>query len=126
MIPWFGFGQFVKGVLGKYRVEVTEVWQDVLFMVHGLGVQSEALCKLLGNCGGCADMLCLGEESSCPDSVAFFKWFILEVSLSGDSLGVSSALSPLSASSAKAGTVQQAFIHLVSSLLVFCSALRSD
>ena len=80
MIPWFGFGQFVKGVLRKYRVEVTEVWQDVLFVVHGLGVQLEALRKLLENCSSCADMLRLGEESSCPDSVAFFKWFILEVS----------------------------------------------
>jgi len=30
MVPWLGPGQFIEGVLGKYRVEVTEVRRDVL------------------------------------------------------------------------------------------------
>jgi len=63
VIPWLGPRQFIEGVLGKHRVEVAEVWRDVLFMVRGLGVLSE--------------------------------------------------------------TLQQAFICLVSFLLVFCSALQS-
>jgi len=53
---------------------------DVLFMIHRLGVLSEALREPLGNCSSRVDMLCLGEESSCPDSVTFFKRFIWEVS----------------------------------------------
>jgi len=39
----------------------------------------EAFHKLLGNCGGCLNALCLEEESSCPDPIALFQWFIGEV-----------------------------------------------
>jgi len=60
-------------------VEVVEVWRDVLFMIRRLEVLSESLRKLLGNCSSCADVFRLGEESGCPDSVAFFKGFIREV-----------------------------------------------
>ena len=48
-------------------------------MVRGLGLLSETFRKPLGNCSSCVDVFCLGEESSCPDSVAFFKQFIREV-----------------------------------------------
>jgi len=56
-----------------------EVWQNVLFMIHGLEVLLESLRKPLGNCSSHVNVFCLGEESGCPDSVAFFKWFIQEV-----------------------------------------------
>jgi len=49
-------------------------------MIHRLGVLSEALREPLGNCSSRVDMLCLGEESGCPDLVTFFKRFIWEVS----------------------------------------------
>jgi len=62
-------------------VEVAEVRQDVLFVVCGLGVLSESFRQLLGDHGGHADVFHLGEESGCPDSVAFFKRFIWEVGL---------------------------------------------
>jgi len=66
--------------LGKHQVEAAEVRQNMFFMVHGLGVLSETFCKPLGNRSSCMDVFRLGEESSCPDSVAFFKQFIQEVS----------------------------------------------
>jgi len=56
-----------------------EVWQDVFLMIRRLRVLSETLCKLLENCSGHADVFRLGEESSCPDSVALFERFIWEV-----------------------------------------------
>jgi len=49
-------------------------------MIRGLGVLSESFCQPLGNRSGCADVFCMGEESGCPDSVAFFERFIWEVS----------------------------------------------
>jgi len=61
-------------------VEVTEVRRDVLFMIHRLGVLSESFRQPLGNCSSRVDVFRLGEESGCPDSVAFFKWFVWEVS----------------------------------------------
>jgi len=70
----------VESSFGKYGVEVAKMRWDVLFVIHGLGVLLEAFCELLENHSGRADMLCLGKESGCPDSVAFFKWFIQEVS----------------------------------------------
>jgi len=79
LVPRLGPRQFIEGVLGKYRVEVVEVRRDVLFMIHRLGVLLESFCQLLGNCSGHADVFCLGEESGCPDLVAFFKRFIREV-----------------------------------------------
>jgi len=51
----------------------------VLFMIRRLGVLSESFRQLLGNHSGRVDVFCLGEESGCPDSVAFFKQFIWEV-----------------------------------------------
>jgi len=51
----------------------------MFFMVRGLGVLSETFRKPLGNCSSCVDVFCLGEESGCPDSVAFFERFIQEV-----------------------------------------------
>jgi len=51
----------------------------MFFMVRGLGVLSETFRKPLGNRSSCVDVLRLGEESSCPDSVAFFERFIREV-----------------------------------------------
>ena len=62
-------------------MEVAEVRQDVLFVIRRLGVLSEFFCQPLGDHGGRADVFRLGEESGCPDSVAFFKWFIWEVGL---------------------------------------------
>ena len=56
-----------------------EVRRDVLFVIHGLGVLSESLRKPLGNRSSRADVFRLGEESGCPDLVAF-KGFIQEVS----------------------------------------------
>ena len=50
-----------------------EVQWDVFFMIRGLGVLSETLRELLENHSSCADVFCLGEESGCPDSVAFFE-----------------------------------------------------
>jgi len=61
-------------------VEVAEVWQDVFFVIHRLRVLLETLHKPLGNRSGCTDVFCLGEESGCPDSVAFFEWFVWEIS----------------------------------------------
>ena len=61
-------------------MEVAEVQQDVLYVIHRLGVLTESLRKLLGNCSSRVDVFHLGEESGCPDSVAFFKRFIREVS----------------------------------------------
>jgi len=81
MVPRLGPGQFIKGVLGKYRVEVVEVWRDVLFMICGLRVLLESFRQSLGNRSGPAYVFHLGEESSCPDSVTFFKRFIWEVGL---------------------------------------------
>ena len=60
-------------------MEVAEVRRDVLFVIRGLGVLSESFRQPLGNCSGHADVFRLGEESGCPDSVAFFKRFIQEV-----------------------------------------------
>jgi len=60
-------------------VEVAEVRRDVLFVIHGLGVLSESFRQPLGNRSGRADVFRLGEESDCPDSVAFFERFIREV-----------------------------------------------
>ena len=69
-------------------MEVVEVQRDVLFVIHGLGVLSESFCQPLGNRSGRADVFRLGEESGCPDSVAFFEWFIQEVSIRvGSQLG---------------------------------------
>jgi len=51
----------------------------MFFMIRGLRVLSETLRKPLGKCSSCVDVFCLREESSCPDSVAFFKQFIQEV-----------------------------------------------
>ena len=62
MIPWLGSRQFVKRVLRKHGVEVTKVWWDVLFVIRRLGVLSEALYELLGNCSSCVNMLCLGKS----------------------------------------------------------------
>ena len=52
---------------------------EYFFVVRGLGVLSETFRKPLGNCSSCVDVFCLGEESGCPDSVAFFEWFVWEV-----------------------------------------------
>jgi len=60
-------------------VEAAEVRQNMFFMVCGLGVLLETFCKLLGNRSSCVDVFRLGEESGCPDSVAFFERFIWEV-----------------------------------------------
>jgi len=57
-----------------------EVRRDVLFMICGLGVLSESFRQPLENRSGRMDVFRLGEESGCPDSVAFFEWFIWEVS----------------------------------------------
>ena len=60
----------------------------MFFMVRGLGVLSETFRKPLGNRSSCVDVFRLGEESSCPDSVTFFKQFIQEVSFRvGSQLG---------------------------------------
>jgi len=60
----------------------------MFFMVRRLGVLSETFRKPLGNCSGCVDVFCLGEESGCPDLVAFFERFIREVSFRvGSQLG---------------------------------------
>jgi len=80
MVPRLGPRYFIEGVLGEYRVEVAEVRRDVLFMIRGLGVLSESFCQRLGNRSGRADVFHLGEESGCPDLVAFFERFIWEVS----------------------------------------------
>ena len=69
-------------------MEVVEVRQDVLFVIHGLGVLSESFCQPLGNHSGCADVFHLGEESGCPDSVAFFGSSGKSASGSGDCLSV--------------------------------------
>jgi len=61
-------------------VEVAEVQRDVLFVICRLGVLSESFRQPLGNCSSRADVFRLGEESGCPDSVAFFEQFIWEVS----------------------------------------------
>jgi len=60
-------------------MEAAEVRQNMFFMVHGLGVLSETFSKPLGNHSSCVDVFRLGEESGCPDSVAFFERFIREV-----------------------------------------------
>jgi len=52
---------------------------EYFFVVHRLGVLLETFHKPLGNCSGCVDVFRLGEESGCPDSVAFFEQFIQEV-----------------------------------------------
>ena len=72
MVPRLGPGQFVKGVLGEDGVKVAEVFWDVLIMVCQLGVLSEAFHKSLRDYSGCSNMLCLGKEPCCPNSVAFF------------------------------------------------------
>jgi len=51
----------------------------MFFMIRRLRTLLEALCEPLGNRSSRADVFRLGEESSCPDSVAFFKRFIQEV-----------------------------------------------
>ena len=51
----------------------------MFFMVRGLGVLSETFHKPLGNHSSCMDVFRLGEESGCPDLVAFFERFIWEV-----------------------------------------------
>jgi len=56
-----------------------EVRRNMFFMVRGLGVLSETFRKPLGSHSSCVDVFRLGEESGCPDSVAFFKRFIQEV-----------------------------------------------
>ena len=61
-------------------MEVAEVWWDVLFVIRGLGVLLESFRQPLGNRSGCMDVFRLGEQSGRQDSVAFFKWFIREVS----------------------------------------------
>ena len=60
-------------------MEVAEVRQDVLFVIRGLGVLLESFRQPLGNRSSRADVFHLGEESGCPDSVAFFKRFVWEV-----------------------------------------------
>jgi len=60
-------------------VEVAEVRQDVLFLIHGLGVLLESFHQPLGNHSSHTDVFHLGEESSCPDLVTFFKRFIRKV-----------------------------------------------
>jgi len=79
MIPWLGSRQFIERVLREYGVEVTKMRWNVLFVIRELGVLLEALRELLGNRSGRVDILHLGEESGCPDSVAFFKRFIWKV-----------------------------------------------
>ena len=48
-------------------------------VLRGLGILSEALRKPLRDCSGCTNVFRLGEESGCPDLVAFLKRFIREV-----------------------------------------------
>jgi len=60
-------------------VEVAEVQRDVLFVIRRLGVLSESFRQPLGNRSSRADVFHLGEESGCPDLVAFFERFIREV-----------------------------------------------
>jgi len=79
MIPWLGSGQLIKGVLGKHGVEVTEVQQDMLFVIRRLGVLLESFHQPLGNHSSRMDVLCLGKESGYPDLVAFFEQFIWKV-----------------------------------------------
>jgi len=55
------------------------VRQDVLFVIHGLGVLPESFHQPLGNRSGRTNVFCLGEEPGRPDSVAFFKRLIWEV-----------------------------------------------
>ena len=98
-------------------MEAVEVQWNMVFVVHGLGVLSETFRKPLGNRSSCVDVFRLGEKSGCPDLVAFFKQFIWEVSFwVRRQLGISSALSSLSASSTKAGKGSLAGIYLFSVL----------
>jgi len=60
-------------------MEAAEVRRNMFFMVRGLGVLSEIFRKPLGNRSSCVDVFRLGEESGCPDSVAFFERFVREV-----------------------------------------------
>ena len=50
--------------------------RDVL---GGLGILSEGFRKPLRDRSGCTNVLCLGEKSGCPDSVALLERFIREV-----------------------------------------------
>ena len=95
-------------------------------MICGLGVLSETLCKLLGNHSGRADVFHLGEESGCPDlSPSSSGSSGKSASGSGDGSDIGSSSSSASSTKAGKGPIWQAFIHLMSSLLVFCSALQA-
>ncbi|HEX9429585.1 MAG TPA: hypothetical protein VF944_04340 [Candidatus Bathyarchaeia archaeon] len=50
----------------------------MLTTICWLGVLPEAFRQTLGDCGGRLDVFRLWEESSSPDSVIFFQWFIGE------------------------------------------------
>jgi len=80
MISQLSSRQLIKGILGKYGVEVAEVWRDMLFMICGLRVLSETLHKPLGNCSSHTDVFRLGKESGYPDSVALFEQLVWKVS----------------------------------------------
>jgi len=60
-------------------MEAVEVWQNMFFVVRGLGVLSETFHKPLGNRSSRVDVFRLGEESGCPDLVAFFERLVREV-----------------------------------------------
>ena len=75
-ILWFGFRQFVKGVLRKDGSEVTEVWWNMLVTVHQHRVLLETFRKVLGNCRDCSNVFHLREESGGPNSVTLFQRFI--------------------------------------------------
>jgi len=53
--------------------------QWYVFVICWLRILPKALCQALGDCGSCANVFHLWEEASCPDVVAFLKWFIRKV-----------------------------------------------
>ena len=83
MVPGFRLREVVEGFFREDGVEVTQVWGGVLLMVHVLRVLFESLCKSLGDCGRCLNVLQFREESGCPDLITFFKWFIGRIFGSG-------------------------------------------
>jgi len=72
MVPWFGFGKFIEGVLGEDGVEVAEVRRKVSLVIRRLGILSESLRESLGDRSGCSNVFRLREESHHPNPIAFF------------------------------------------------------
>ena len=57
-------------------MEVTEMWGNVLFIVDGLGISLVSLGESLGDCGRCPDVFGFGQESDCPNPIAFLELFL--------------------------------------------------